>query len=258
MAKNTLIGISGLARKIGKIYIGVGGYARKVKKGYIGISGMARLFYTGDPVLIFEQSTAGTVTQDLAAGTYEITLIGGGGGGVVRRSTTSGANHYAQGGVGGTVQVIAKLDAPATVTIVIGSGGTTNSGTFSSASSGTLTGGAGTASKITGFTNLTLQANSGTAASIKATSTTGSNRNVGVIGAITASGTALQEILISNPNSCTSQQGTSTASTRTGSGRVNDNWPEDTTRGKSGDGGWNGTAFRLISGAAGFARIRQL
>ena len=49
MGKNALIGISSLARKIGKLYVGVGGYARKVKKGYIGVGGLARVFYTGDP-----------------------------------------------------------------------------------------------------------------------------------------------------------------------------------------------------------------
>ena len=105
MSKNALIGISSLARKIGKLYVGVGGYAHKVKKGYIGISGMARVFYTGDPVLIYENAVAGTYTLALSAGTYEITLIGGGGGASGRKCTTNTTYHYAQGGVGGTIQV---------------------------------------------------------------------------------------------------------------------------------------------------------
>ena len=111
MSKNALIGISSLARKIGKLYVGVGGYAHKVKKGYIGISGMARVFYTGDPVLIYENAVAGTYTLALSAGTYEITLIGGGGGASGRKCTTNSTYHYAQGGVGGTLQVTAKLTA---------------------------------------------------------------------------------------------------------------------------------------------------
>ena len=105
MGKAAYIGRSSLAHKISKIYVGVSGLARKVKKGYIGINGVARLFYTGDPVLIMEQSVAGTYTQALSAGTYEITLVGGGGGASGRRCTTNNNYFYAQGGVGGTIQV---------------------------------------------------------------------------------------------------------------------------------------------------------
>ena len=258
MGKNALIGISSLARKIGKLYVGVGGYARKVKKGYIGVGGLARVFYTGDPVLIFEQTTAGTYSQALSAGTYEITLIGGGGGASGRRCTTDGKFHYAQGGVGGTLQVTAKLTAAATVTIVVGSGGTTNTGTFSSASGGTVTGGAGVASKITGFTDLTIQANGGTGGSTRATSTTGCTRTPGTMGAVSVSGTALQSTLISNPTTVTSSQSSSSVSARNAVGRVNDNWPDDTSRGKGGDVGWSGTSFRLLNGLSGYARIRKL
>ena len=74
MAKNTLIGVSSTAKKVTKIYVGVSNLAKKVKKGYIGVGGVAKLFYTGDPVLIFETQTAGSTTLSLSAGTYEITL----------------------------------------------------------------------------------------------------------------------------------------------------------------------------------------
>ncbi|MBO4480905.1 MAG: hypothetical protein J5742_04805 [Alphaproteobacteria bacterium] len=260
MSKNALIGISSLARKIAKLYVGVGGYARKVKKGYIGVGGLARVFYTGDPVLIFEQSTIGTYTQALSAGTYEITLIGGGGGASGRKCTTNSTYHYAQGGVGGTIQITAKLTSAATVTIVVGKGGATATGSFSSASGGTVTGSAGVASTVTGFTNLTLSAGGGTAGSTRATSTTGCTRTVGVIGTNTASGTALLSTLINNPNACTSSQASSTASARTGTGRENDNWPDDPTRGKSGDFGWrtNTNAMTAVAGQPGYARIRKL
>ena len=258
MAKNTLIGVSSAAKKINKIYVGVSNVAHKVKKGYIGIDGVARLFYTGDPVLIYESSTAGSKSLSLSAGTYEITLIGGGGGGVGRRSTVTGTKHYAQGGVGGTLQIIAVLAAAATVSITVGTYGTSSSDTFSSASGGTTTAASGTASTITGFTNLTASAGGGTGASIRATSTSAANRTVGTIGTCSVSGSALQETLINNPNTCTPGQGSSTATTRAVNGRVNDNWPEDTTRGKGGDVGWNGTSFLKGTGVTGFVRIRQL
>ena len=260
MGKNALIGISSLARKIGKLYVGVGGYARKVKKGYIGVGGLARVFYTGDPVLIFESSTIGTYTETLSAGTYEITLIGGGGGASGRKCTTNSTYHYAQGGVGGTIQITAKLTAAATVTIVVGKGGTTGTGSFSSASGGTVSGPAGVASTVTGFTNLTLSAGGGTGASTRATSTTGCTRTVGVIGTNTASGTALLSTLINNPNPCTPSQTSSTAASRTGTGRLNDNWPDDTQRGRSGDFGWrSGTnTMTAVAGQPGYARIRKL
>ena len=260
MGKAAYIGISSLSRKISKLYVGVGGIARKVKKGYIGINGVARLFYTGDPVLIMESSTAGTYTQALSAGTYEITLIGGGGGASGRKCTTNSTYHYAQGGVGGTIQVTARLTSAATITIVVGSGGATKTGTFSSASGGTVTGNAGVASTVTGFTNLTLSAGGGTAGSTRATSTTGCTRTVGVIGTNTASGTALVSTLINNPNACTSSQASSTASARTGVGRDNDNWPENIDCGKSGDFGWrtNTNAMTAVAGKPGFVRIRQL
>lgn len=260
MSKNALIGISSLARKIGKLYVGVGGYAHKVKKGYIGISGMARVFYTGDPVLIYENAVAGTYSLALSAGTYEITLIGGGGGASGRKCTTNSTYHYAQGGVGGTIQVTAKLTAAATITIVVGKGGTTNMGSYSSASGGTVTGVAGSASTITNFTNLTLSAGGGTAGSTRATSTTGCTRTPGVIGTNTASGTALISTLINNPNACTAAQASSTASARTGVGRVNDNWPDNTAYGQSGDFGWrtNTNAMTGVAGKPGYVRIRKL
>ena len=260
MGKAAYIGRSSLAYKIGKLYIGIGGVARKITKGYIGVGGLARQFYSSEPVLIMEQSTAGTYTQALTAGTYEITLIGGGGGASGRKCTTNSTYHYAQGGVGGTIQIKAQLTAAATITIVVGSGGATKTGTYSSASGGTVTGNAGVASTVTGFTNLTLSAGGGTAGSTRATSTTGCTRTVGVIGTNTASGTALISTLINNPNACTSSQASSTAAARTGTGRANDNWPDNTACGQSGDFSWrNGTStMTAVSGKPGYVRIRKL
>jgi hypothetical protein len=257
MARNTLIGINGIAKKADKIYIGVGELAKKAKRGYIGINGFAKLFYTGDPILIYENSTAGTYAITLAAGKYEITLIGGGGGGAGMRSSSVSNHHYAQGGVGGTLQFIANLATTANLQIVVGAGGSTASGTFSGAGSAT-TGTAGGASTITGFLNLAASAGGGKAGSIAPTSSSATNRTPGAIGTNSVGGIALLEALIDNPDPCTSLQGTSTGTSRTPTGRVNSNWPTDTSRGKSGDSGWNNTSFLSMMGAAGYVRIVML
>lgn len=46
MAKETYLGVGGVARKVKNLYIGINGVARKITKGYIGINGVARQFYT--------------------------------------------------------------------------------------------------------------------------------------------------------------------------------------------------------------------
>lgn len=257
MAKNTLIGTNSIAKKVGKLYVGVDGIAKKIKKGYVGVNGLAKLFYSGDPVLIYESTNIGIHSIQLSAGKYEITLIGGGGGGAGARSTAVNNHHYAQGGVGGTLQFIANLATSANIQIVVGTGGTTNSFTFAGAGS-SATGTTGGATTITGFANLTASAGGGTAANISSTSSSGCNRNVGVIGTNSVSGLALLEIVIDNPSPCTSSQSTSTGTTRTAVGRVNSNWPDDTVRGKSGDHGWNNTTLINMVGASGYVRIVML
>lgn len=257
MSKNTLIGIGGTAKKVPTIYVGIGGTAKKIKKGYIGVGGLAKLFYSGDPVLIYENTDAGTYSVALAKGKYEITLIGGGGGGAGARSSAVNNHHYAQGGVGGTLQFIANLATASTIQIVVGAGGTTSSGTFASAGS-SWTGTNGGATTISGFPNLSASAGGGTGANIASTSTSGCNRNVGIMGTNSLSGSALVETLLNNPNAVTSLQSTSTGTTRTAVGRANLNWEENTNEGKSGDHGWNNTTMINMIGAAGFVRVRML
>ena len=254
-----LVGVDGKAKKAGVIYVGINKVAHKLKRAYVGIDGKAHLFYTGDPILIFESKESGSYTLNLTAGKFEFTLIGAGGGASGRRSSVSGTHYYAQGGVGGTLQFVAILTEPASVSITVGSGGATNTGTFSSASGGTVTGVKGGDTTIAGIPNLTAKAGGGTAGSTTATSTTGCNRNVGVIGTNTLTGTAVQNILINNNNQCVSSQGSSSANSRAATnGRTNDNWPEDNTRGKAGDCGRNGTSFIKATGFAGYIRVRQL
>lgn len=261
MAKNILIGIDGVARRVGTLYVGVDGVARKVKRGYIGIDNVARVFYSGDPVVVFESQEAGTQTIVLAPGRYEITLVGGGGGAAGRRSGVGGNHFYAMGGVGATLQFIARTTTNATVQVTVAAGGATKAGTFSDASAGTLSGVAGEASTITGFPNLTAQAGGGTPGTLTATSSTNCTMAAGVIGTNILSGSAVTEILINNPNPCPSRTGTgqATSTQRRTSGIPNDNWPEDTNRGKGGDSGWaNKTSFLSQAGASGFVRIKML
>ncbi len=261
MAKNTLIGINAVAHKAEKIYVGVNGTAKKVKKGYIGIDGQARLFYSSDPVVVFESTEAGTQLLVLSPGTYEITLIGGGGGAAGRRSGVGGNHFYAMGGVGATLQFIAKLTTNATIEVTVGAGGATRNAVFSDASAGTLSGVAGGASVITGFPNLTAQANGGTPGTLTATSSTNCTMVAGTIGSNVLSGSTVTEIKINNPSPCESRTGTgaATSTQRRTSGRVNDNWAEDTSRGKGGDSGWvNKTSFLAQVGATGFVRIKMI
>lgn len=208
------------------------------------------------PITLFESSTAGTVTFELPAGRYEITMIGAGGGGAGARSSVTGTKHYVQGGVGATLQVIVNVYVKTTITITVGAGGLTKAGTFSGAGV-SYSGDAGGATTITGIAGATLTANGGTAANFTATSTSGGNRNVGTMGTNTISGTAVMSILMNNPKTITSYQGTGTSTYRQPQGRFNDNWPDDTVRGKSGDWGWSGTSGLNMVGAAGYVRIRR-
>lgn len=208
------------------------------------------------PITLFESSAAGTVTFELPAGRYEITMIGAGGGGAGARSSVTGTKHYVQGGVGATLQVIVNVYVKSTITITIGAGGVTRSGTFSGAGV-TFSGDAGGVTTIAGISGATLTAGGGTAANFRATSTSGGNRNVGTMGTNTISGTAIMSILMNNPKNITSNQGTGTSSYRQPQGRANDNWPDDTVRGKSGDWGWSGTSGLDMVGASGYVRIRR-
>lgn len=257
MAKNVYIGIANLSKRVPTIYVGVANLARKVVRGYIGINNLAKEFYSSEPALIFETKTPGTYTQSLASGLYEITLIGSGGGGAGARSVVVNNHHYAQGGVGGTLQFIAKLNANATVTLTLGDKGQTKSGTFGN--SGTsISGTDGGFANITGFGDLTAKAGGGSGAKIVSTSSSGSTRTAGSMGANTISGSSVVEVLINNPTTITGRESTSTGTSRTPSGCSNTNWSEDTTIGKGGDSGWRSTAFVSMAPGAGLLRIKKL
>ena len=183
--------------------------------------------------------------------------MGGGGGGPGARSVVVNNHHYAQGGVGGTLQFVAKLNANATVTLNLGDKGQTKIGTFGNSGT-TINGTNGGFANIIGFGDLTAKAGGGGGAKIVSSSSSGSTRTAGAMGTNTISGSSVVEVLINNPTTITGRQSSSTSPSRTPSGCSNTNWPEDTSIGKGGDSGWRSTAFVSMTPGAGLLRIKKL
>lgn len=209
------------------------------------------------PAVTYEFATAGTHEQVIDAGIYDVWLVGAGGGGACLRSGKSGAKHWARGGVGGVLHVRINVPVQTTITVNIGSGGSSRSGVFSSAGT-TASGDNGNITSIVGFENVSLTAGAGTGASVQSSSTTATRRNVGVQGTNTASGSNIIAILENNAQTIISTQGTSSASSRTASGQPNTNWTEDTAKGSGGDVGWSDNSFMLLIGGSGFVRIYSI
>ena len=207
------------------------------------------------PAVTFEFATAGTHTQVIDAGIYDVWLVGAGGGGACLRSNQSGKKHWARGGVGGVLHVRINVPVQTTITVNIGGGGSSRSGTFTSAGV-TASGDNGGNTSISGFLNVALTAGAGTGARVQSSSTTATGRNVGKQGTNTASGSNVIAIIENNYNTIASTQGTSSAQSRTASGQANTNWPEDTAKGSGGDVGWSGNSFMSRIGGSGFVRIK--
>jgi hypothetical protein len=76
MAKESYVGISGVARKVTKEYVGVAGVARNVTKGYAGVSGVAREFFNsnkGKPAIEYEVGES--VFLNFIDGTKEFIVV---------------------------------------------------------------------------------------------------------------------------------------------------------------------------------------
>ena len=209
------------------------------------------------PAVVFENSNAGSYQVVLPAGRYEITLIGGGGGGFSYRSGVTNTHHYGQGGVGATLQVIVNNYVQNNITVNVGGGGVSISGTFGGGAE-TNTAGSGTQSSITGIPGAELRANDGTGAQFTPTSSFSGTRTPGVMGTNTATGDTVVEIKINNPNNIISNAASSSSTSRTPKGAKNSNWPAETTRGQGGDGGWRNTAVIKMNGSDGYVRIRRV
>lgn len=208
------------------------------------------------PSATFDFSDVGSHKQVIDADIYDVWLVGAGGGGVCLRSSQSGTKHWARGGVGGVLHVRINVPVQTTITVNIGGGGTSRSGTFSSAGT-TASGDNGNITSVVGFENVSLTAGAGTGASVQSSSTTATRRNAGVQGTNIASGSNIIAILENNAQAIVSTQGTSSANSRTASGQPNTNWTEDTVKGSGGDVGWSGNNFMLRTGGSGFVRIKK-
>lgn len=208
------------------------------------------------PAVTFEFATAGTHTQVIDAGIYDVWLVGAGGGGAMLRQSQTGTKAWARGGVGGVVHARINVPVQTTITVVVGSGGASHMGNFTSAGV-TASGDNGGNTSITGFLNVALTAGAGTGARVQSTSTTATNRYVGTQGTNTASGSNVIAVLENNYNTIASTQGTSSAQSRSASGQANTNWAENTQKGCGGDVGWAGsTSFIMKAGGIGFVRIK--
>lgn len=228
------------ARQIIGLYVCVNNIAKRVKRAYIGVDGTAKLFFNAEPVLVFEQSTAGTYTLSLSAGMYLITIIGGGASGSSMASSTKGFRF--QGGCGGTLRVVVRVSKSCTVTVTVGAGGVKVSASVMVA---------GNASRVDGIPDAVLIAGGGKT-DVDATSVLG-----GSIGDNQVSGTAVHSVAINNPTtirggaqSYTIRTGGMVPAWRTSNEKLNTNWPEDTSRGKGG-----GPA---ASGNSGFVRVVKI
>lgn len=213
------------------------------------------------PYINIEHSTAGTYNETLPVGDYRITLIGHGGGAIGAQSR-AGTFNWAQGGVGGTLQVLVSLTKAANIQITVGGGGRAQTILYSGAGV-ELNGVAGTATSITGIPNVTLVAGGGTGAKFISTTSSAGIRTVGVMGTNSVSG--VKQVLINNPTNIISDNGQlfTTAEIREPTGKANINYPNNTVIGRGGDCGWVTSSssygtIRQITGGAGYVLIETV
>lgn len=208
-----------------------------------------------------EKFLAGVYNERLPVGDYRITLIGGGGGGVGGQSR-AGTFNYAQGGVGGTLQVLLSLTEPTDISITVGGGAIPDTGLYSAAGF-ELEAGTGGTTSITGIPNTTLVANGGTGAKFVSYSAGGGTRTVGVMGSTQVSG--VKRVLINNDIDIKSTSGDFfiPSTTRQPTGRANTNYAPDTTNGRGGDCGWQTSTSSLgtivsVIGGTGYVLIETV
>lgn len=205
--------------------------------------------------------TAGTYNETLPVGDYRITLIGHGGGAIGAQSR-AGTFNWAQGGVGGTLQVLVSLTKAANIQISVGGGGQAQTKLYSGAGV-VLNGVAGTSTTITGIPNVTLVAGGGTGATFQSTTESAGIRTVGVMGTNSVSG--VKQVLINNPTNIISDSGQffTAAEIREPTGKANINYPNNTVIGRGGDCGWVTSsssygAIRQITGGSGYVLIETV
>ena len=199
----------------------------------------------------FEFATAGSHTQVIDAGIYDIWLVGGGGGGAMVGKTLSNTKRWARGGVGGVLYVRVKVPIQTTITVNVGAGGNSRIGS----NDDVITGNNGNNTTITGFSNVILKAGAGTGATVSGQD----SRTAGVQGTNTATGSNVLSVIENNINTITSTTGVSSSTKRTTTGQLNINWAEDTQKGLGGDIGWTTPANIVFKhGGTGFVRIKSV
>lgn len=206
------------------------------------------------PAVQYDFSEAGTHTQVLDAGIYDMWLVGAGGGGLLFNVSLPSDKMYADGGVGGVLHVRVAVQVQTAVTVNVGTGGESK---INGPASGTYSAVAGGATTITGLANVTLSAGGGEPGTITFTSVTDNIRTPGAQGTNTASGKNVQKIFSNNAIKIVSQEGATSARSRDYAGQPNTNWAEDTTKGAGGQVGWTAPT-RIVSnpGGVGFVRIK--
>lgn len=134
-------------------------------------------------VTILSTTAIGDHSVDLIPGKYEFTIMAGGGAGTcgyaIRTGTYSGR---AQGGVGGTIILVASVSDDITITAHVGGPGSGHGSQDFSAAGAGWTAGSGESSYITDGTNSAFVCEGGTGASFYASSNASGTGTVGVAG----------------------------------------------------------------------------
>ena len=208
------------------------------------------------PVVLIEYRQSGTYKETLQPGDYEIDLVGQGGGSANGLST-SGTYSYVCGGVAGTLRVRVSITQPTTITINLNSRNNSRTRQYTGVVAG-WSGDPGGDTSITGIPGATLIAHGGGGGSFTPTSATGGTRVSGLQGLVSVSG--VKKVLInSNDNVIISTNGQiPTTETRTSTGQLNSNYPDNPVYGAGGDGGRNGATTQTRSGMAGVVIIKSI
>lgn len=134
-------------------------------------------------VTILSTTSVGDHSVDLIPGKYEFTIMAGGGAGAcgyaIRTGTYSGR---AQGGVGGTIILVASVNDDITITAHVGGPGSGHGSQDFSAAGAGWTAGSGESSYITDGTNNAFVCEGGTGASFYADTNASGVGTVGVAG----------------------------------------------------------------------------
>lgn len=184
-----------------------------------------------------EFTTAGEYTATLRTGkVYNITVIGAGGGSVVAHPRSGGNNFWANGGVGGTIQIQYAPAQDTELLITVGKYGNSKAQIFVQGAS--LTGIAG-GDSVVEFPNGKITARGGTGANFTADMPTSGITTAGIIGT-NSSTVPRAPITHNNDIEIISRVGNSDTNVPKATAvQFNENWPMNPDLGAAGECGWN-------------------